>query len=350
MHSFLAACIITQEAPPLIPTLTGSKYHIKWTQLADPPVPFWRAHVAVQHHKVYVTGLSQVKDTEHQVYVYDVNTDEWNQLPTSGHYYGIPQIIGSKLAIIGGRLSANNERTNKVSTFDEDSQTWKSYYPDLLKIRSGPGVVTHLEHVIVAGGYRGLVRTRVTRDDIEVLNWVENSHWRMVPVKLPVPMFGFTPIISNDHLVIVGYHGADSSRYKSAYKIPAADITDQRHKYDLPIHWIKLTGATHWYTSLIPNSCPPVIVGGEDSSGGENSTNIPTADIRMYDDSSNSWKKVGSLSSPRSYATVSAVDNNSVIVIGGYTETRSNISARWSSLKLLELGQAELCHYVIIDY
>ena len=93
-----------------------------------------------------------------------------------------------------------------------------------------------------------------------------------------------------------------------------------------------------------------MIVGGEDSSGWKNSTNIPTADIRMYDDSSNSWKKVGSLSSPRSYAAISAIDNNSVIVIGGYTETRSKISARWSSLKVLELGQAELFHYAIINY
>ena len=329
-----------------MPTLTRSKYHIKWTQLADPPVPFWRAHVAVQHHKVYVTGLSQIKDTEHQVYVYDGNTDEWDQLPPSGHYYGIPQIIGSKLAIIGGRLSANNERTNKVSTFDEDSRTWKSYYPDLLKVRSGPGVVTHLEHVIVAGGSRGAIRNRITQDDIEVLNWIENSHWRRVPIKLPVPMFGFTPTISDDNMIIVGYHGVNSSRYRSAYKIPVANITsvDQHHRYDTPIHWIKLTDAIHWYTSLIPNSSPPVVVGGQDL------TNTATADIRMYDNSNNSWKKVGSLSSARSYVTVSTICNNAVIVIGGYTETRSKISARLSSLKLLQLGQAELFHYAIIDY
>ena len=96
------------------------------------------------------------------MYMMVANTDEWDQFPPSGYYYGIPQIIGSKLAIIGGRLSANNERTNKVSTFDEDNQTWKSYYPDLLKVRSGPGVVTHLEHVIVAGGSRGAVRNRMT--------------------------------------------------------------------------------------------------------------------------------------------------------------------------------------------
>ena len=42
----------------------------------------------------------------------------------------IPYIIGEKksLLYIGGCLSATNykKRTNKVSTFDEDSQTWTS--------------------------------------------------------------------------------------------------------------------------------------------------------------------------------------------------------------------------------
>ena len=78
---------------------------------------------------------SPVDDAKHQVYVYNINTDQWGQLPPSGHYYGIPHIIGGRLAIIGGCLSATRKRTNKVSTFDEDSQTWSSYYPDLLSVR-----------------------------------------------------------------------------------------------------------------------------------------------------------------------------------------------------------------------
>ena len=64
----------------------------------------------------------------------------------------LTSLVHGKLAIIGGHVSATNERTNKVSTFDETSQTWIAHYPDLLSVRSKPGVVTHLEHVIVAGG------------------------------------------------------------------------------------------------------------------------------------------------------------------------------------------------------
>ena len=46
-------------------------------------------------------------------------------LPPSGHYYGVPHTIGGKLMIIGGCLSATKKgsRTNKVSTFDEGSQS-----------------------------------------------------------------------------------------------------------------------------------------------------------------------------------------------------------------------------------
>ena len=107
-----------------MPALTSGRYHIKCTRLADLPAPLYDAYVVVQHHKIYVTGgSSPVEDAIHQVYVYDINTDQWGQLLPSGHYYGIPHIIGAKLVIIGGRLSATKGKTNKVSTFDEDSQT-----------------------------------------------------------------------------------------------------------------------------------------------------------------------------------------------------------------------------------
>ena len=145
----------TQEAPPLMPALTSGRYHIKWTQLADLPVPLCAAYVTIQQHKIYVTSIdSPVEDARHQVYLYNINTDQWGQLPPPGHYYGTPHIIDGRLAIIGGRLSATKKITNKVSTFDEDSQIWTSYYPNLLSVRSRPGVVSHLEHVIVAGGTR----------------------------------------------------------------------------------------------------------------------------------------------------------------------------------------------------
>ena len=225
-----------------MPALTSGIYHIKGTQLADLPAPLYGVCVAVQHHKIYVAGDSPVEDAIHQVYVYDINTDQWGQLPPSGCYYGVPHIIGRKLVIIGGCLSATKKMTNKISTFDEGTQTWTSCYPDLLSVRSKPGAVSHLQHVIVAGGGRPTSEdddTPVILDDIEVLNWIENLHWRKVSIKLPVPiiMCSFTPTITpDDNVLIVGYISKIEPS-KNAYKLPITAITasgDKQLNSDTP--------------------------------------------------------------------------------------------------------------------
>ena len=312
--------------------------------MADLPAPLSAASVAVQHHKIYVAGgISLDDDAMDQVYVYDINTDQWGQLPPSGHYTGIPHIIGGKLVIIGGCISANDEDTNKVSTFDEDNQVWISYYPDLLSVRNKPGVVSHLEHVIVAGGTRPSSEdddTPVVQDDIEVLNWIENSHWRKVSTKLPVPMYGFTPTItSDDHLLIVSYAGADMKWHNSAYTIPFSNITASNDQHNTPTKWSELTVLDHDNVAPIPSSSPPLVVGGEDITG-----KTPTADIKIYDHSNRSWKKIGSLSSARTRVAVAAVYNNAIIIIGGCTKADTLVNAYSSIMTIVELGQAELYH------
>ena len=192
--------------------------------------------------------------------------------------------------------------------------------------------------------------TPVVQDDIEVLNWIENSRWCKVSIKLPIPMYGFTPTISDDHLLIVCYYGADNStsgvylnNYKGAYKIPVANITAsiyQQHN-SAPSKWTELTVAYHWCIALVPSSSPPVVVGGQ---GVGTIGTIPTADIKMYDNSNKLWKKIGSLSSARSCVAVTAVYDNAIIVIGGYTKGGSSANRKSSSLTIVELGQAELLH------
>ena len=318
-----------------MPALTSDRCRVKWTRLADLPAPLYDVCVAVHGHKIYVTGLSPVKRAECEVYVYNFNTDQWGQLPLSGHYNGIPHIIGGKLAIIGGHLSATGERTNKVSTFDDGTQTWICYYPDLLSIRSRPGVVSYEKYVIVAGGKS--IDGKTVQDDIEVLNWMENSHWKIVSIKLPVPMRAFGPIISDDHLLVLGYAGADGKASKAAYRLPVANITasiDGQHKSATSSRWTELTAVNHSYPALVPGSSPPVIVGGW-----SRSNKTSTADIKMYDNSDHSWRSVGSLSIARCLVGVAAVDDNAIVVIGGCTKGNNYDS---SALTFVELGEAEL--------
>ena len=278
------------------------------------------------------------------MYVYDVNTDQWAQLPSSDHYLGIPCIVSGILTIIGGRSSATILNTKKVSSYDESSQTWVSYYPDLVSPRHRPGVVTHHEHVILAGGTIGIVK-----DDIEILNWIENSHWRIVSTKLPEPMWNFTPTIANGHLIIVGFVDARNIRSTNAYKISAADITtstdQQRANSDKPTKWIKMANAISIFSALIPNTFPPMIVGGTDQSG-----TVPSSDIRINDGTGNSWRKVASLSSARSEITVASINDNAIIVFGGCTKGENQFASKVSCVSTVELGQAKSSKPTIIQF
>ena len=60
-------------------------------------------------------------------------------------------------------------------------------------------------------------------NNIEILNWVENIVWSIVPLRLPFPMYALMPIISNDNLYIVGFSNKEGS-FRNAYLVPAASI------------------------------------------------------------------------------------------------------------------------------
>ena len=272
-----------QDAPPLMPTLTSSKYHIKWTQLADLPATMFGAYVVMQDRKIYVSGgVSPVEDAKHQVFVYDTDNDRWGQLPTPDHYGAVPHIIGGKLTLIGGNLITTYKVTNKVSTFDQTKQSWVSYYPDLLSLRRKPGVVTHVEYAIVAGGARG-DDTPVVLDDIEILDWVENSQWKRVSMHLPVPMCNLKFTIVNDHVFVVGYVNADGYFDNHVYKLQVALITDPAEHTSTS--WEELVPTVGWNSSLVTGLFQLIVIGGVDAKG------ATVEDVNMYDTTTEKWEK-----------------------------------------------------------
>ena len=295
----------------------------------------YAASVATDKDHVYVTGDCVKEEALNVVFVYTISTNSWSQLPPSDHRWGVLKMVGYKLAIFGGIDGHTEKRTNRISTFEKSNKSWGRFYPDMTDVRFRPGVVTYLDYVIVAGGNKD---QRNVYNDIEVLNWRKHAHWIKSSVCLPVPMWAFSPIISNDELYIVGYSGGVANRtYKEAYKIPVTAITSSLgRKYQETNKWVELPPSAYYYNSLIPDSSPPVFVGGEDGQG------VKSSNVSMYDSFSNSWRYVDSLSSPRTGTAVAAINKYFIIVIGGYTEGRNTTTAKLSSLPTVEIGQAEL--------
>ena len=139
---------------------------------------------------------------------------------------------------------------------------WRNEHRNLLKARNNPGVLTHLDYVIVTGGALDI---NTFSDDIELLNYKQSSHRMIAKMKLPAAMWFPSLTIYDDTLYIVGYSRA-TDRTNTAYKVSLDMVTSSATQLtsNQTAHWTKLPSAPHYETAIIPNSCPPTIVGGYD--------------------------------------------------------------------------------------
>ena len=318
-----------------MPALQSGCYDITWERCEDLPSPMYDISAVLHDKKVYImAGDAPNDDTLHEVYCYNIKNNQWEQLPLySNICRGQLSVINDKLTVIGGWDKRANKPANDVSTLINNS--WTSCFPNLLKGRSRPGVVSHSEYVIVAGGARD---DETIYDDIEVLNTTQPSQWIMTSILLPQPMWGTFPTISDNMIIIVGYCRSTDMRANTSYQLPVDKITSSitpQATNDHPVQWMKLPTAPHYFTTTIPNFHPPVIMGGSIQG-------VPTSDVAMLDDSSNKWMKVASLSSPRVNVAVVPIDSDTILVFGGCTGGIGVTGAMAHSITTVEKGRATL--------
>ena len=303
----------------------------------------WGAYATVINTTLYISGGWCRNDTRniYNVYKYELDKNQWSVLPPLQQYYGIPVNTDNQLTVIGGRHSTTIKPTTQVITFTNNR--WNSdTYPNLSVARVCPAVVPYHQYVIVAGGL-GDDKTAV--DTIEMLD-VTKCHWMIVNTHLPQPMYAISATVCAESFTIVGYvDGADEQRYTGTFTISIDEIISQQQQTQQSLtsstdkdntKWHTLANAPYWYTALVPNTSPPVIIGGEDKQ--DNTVN----DIAIYDDTNNRWKKIASLPINCANTTV-AVINDCIIVMGGASDTNTAETNNAIALSDVNVGQLILC-------
>ena len=302
----------------------------------------WGAYSTVINSTLYITGGYCPNNTRnnYNVYKYEFDKNQWSVLPPLQHWYGVPVNMNDHLTVIGGQY--NNKPTNLVTTYDDNS--WNNTYPNLSVARWWPAVVPYHQYVIVAGGQGD---DDNLLDSIEVFD-ITKSYWMIVNTHLPQPMYHMSATICGDSFIIVGYEGIKDinklMRYNGTFIIPIDDISSlpqQTHSLSSTdkdnTKWHQLAPAPYWDTALVPNTSPPVIIGGSVA------YDINTVnDITIYDDTNNKWNKISSLPINCAYTTV-AVINQSIIVMGGCSDTKTNETHNATALSNVNVGQLVLC-------
>ena len=314
--------------------LQSGYYHIKWTTYSELPTPMYAAYVAMSNGTIYCTGVTPNKDSRRDVYFYDTRAKQWKQLPRPGHHLGVLHVVENKVTIFGGVDPNTDDCLNKVTTYNSETNSWYSHFPNMIHNRNRPGVVTTHDYVIVMGGKSN---PDTILDNMEVMNY-HHLQWREVSVHLPVLMWGIKPTTSGDNIIIVGY-ATTTGNYTGCYEISTEELIlsfDQSLSPGaVPVQWKELSAATHYGTTAIPYSNPPVIIGGSNC---HNQGGVPTSDVFLYDIHKNLWRKVDSLTTARDYVGVALLNNHTIIVIGGCSGGVDVEAHMASSLSRVEIG------------
>ena len=301
----------------------------------------WGAYATVINTTLYIGGGWCPNDTRnsYNVYKYELDKNQWSVLPPLQQYCGIPVNTDNQLTVIGGYHSTTYKPTTQVTTFTNNR--WNNdTYPNLSVARAHPAVVPYHQYVIVAGG---LVDDETAVDTIEILD-VTKYRWMIVNTNLPKPMYWISATVCGDSFTIVGYDGADNMRYNATFTISIDEIISQQQTQQSLTSstdkdnnkWHTLAAAPYYKTILIPNTSPPVIIGGGDKLG--NTVN----DITIYDDTNKRWKKIASLPINCVYTTI-AVINDCIIVMGGASDTKTTEAPNATALSHVNVGQLVLC-------
>ena len=300
---------------------------ITWEQCADLPVEVVEGSSIALNGKVYCQGAISNPESEYVVYFCDLKKDtmSWSSLPPLlFRDFSLSQ-VDSELVAVGGIRKLSNGAvsiSNIIFTFDQTSQEWIQKIPPMPTCRYLTSVLSLPSALIVAGGHT----TESSHTDVIEVFRSEFSMWyRTEPLLLKCSSVAM--VAKDDNCYVLG--GLESSSILN--QVFYASIDDLLgnavpvNEVSSSIMMISSCTQTIWKTapSTPTYLCGQVattladkliIVGGEVTSDGEESSNI----VYMYSPSINEWVHISDLPTPRSRATVVTLSPGEILMVGGF--------------------------------
>ena len=297
------------------------------------PTQMRSASAILHNNHIFVSGgVFEDRDTKMAVCVqdYDIQTRTWNILPPAPQYHSQAAIVGGLLTLIGGLGASRHSRTKDLSSWTGGK--WEPVFPATKRIHYRPGVVSHDNLLVVAGGSENDSKQKM--DDIEVLH-VPTKQWSSpVNLRLPKPLSNLKMAVCNEIIYVYDAQGKRNV-WKMQWAIFKSLLTEGKVPADQEAQarssWEDVRKAPVRKSALLPNSTHPILIGGQDS--GSN----PTGAIFVYQPTENVWTKVGSLKENRHGISVVTVNATTVMALGGTSRSDDRDGETFKTVEMLQV-------------
>lgn len=240
------------------------------------------------------------------VLAYNTTTDSWSKLQECPTKFCCIAVVNNLLTAIGGELCGKT--TNKLFTLPEESSNWVEKFPPMPTPQKSKFAVSCGEEFLIVAG-----NALSSGTDFAVMNTTSLS-WSKVAC-IPYFCWLHSLVACREKLYCIF---GDGNMYQCSIEHLVLSIGLSTKKTKI---WKKLP----YCDDLLSESAFVTVgtqflsIGGKDSFAG-----INTAEVRMYCPSTNTWKVINRMTTPRRKCFAAVLPNNTLIVIGGYTTIYDN--------------------------
>ena len=286
---------------------------LTWWNCPEAPEAMSRGSVAVDGTTAYLNDHGSTR-----VHQYHSDCQKWSPLPNLPHTHSTLVIADGRLTSVGGYLGQGQATSSLLSLSGKRllGRKWSSHFPQMISKRCNTAAVCTGRILIIAGGDNG----REYLATVEVLD-MDSRKWSTVS-SLPHPFSQATISICGERLYMLGgYDHKIGDAEDSIFTCSIAELLQSR--LSLPkagkllspsknTIWQRITVSSNYGSSCTTLCGWLVVVGGRDEAGEDTTT------ISAYDETTNSWLDVDSMTVPRYRALVASLPDNMMMVVGGF--------------------------------
>ena len=281
--------------PPQAQFHTVKKVTLSWREGGKAPTATSRGAAVVDGNSAYFLHMHG------DICSYDSFSKKWRKLPKCPHEYCGLAVVNGLLTAVGGYMP-DLESTNKLLSLQTK---WKEVFPPMPTMRSSMTTVTTEGHLIVAGGCRPAVGNLTT---VEVMD-TKALVWSAV-ASLPYPCIRSSGTICGDRFYMLG--GENNIRMtKSVLTCSLTELLRSSSSSSLSSIWHRVADVPAYYSTCAAVNGELLAVGGCDKS------EEPRDAINKYNQTTNSWDLISSMSTARFDCLVAVLPTNEMMVVGG---------------------------------
>jgi len=247
-----------------------------------------------------------------KVFSCTATNNKWSELPECPNYGFSLAVVNGLLTAIGGG-TPNDKVTNSLLSLTDGK--WTEQFPPMLTKRWMTAVVCSGRSLVVAGGSTGYRKLRTVEVmDIDTLLWSTAS-------SLPHPLSQASVTLCGDQVYMLGGFGLDKKLSKSVFTCPLSALLQSCQPQSLqtqlfarrPKVWHQLIDIPVTLSTCASLRGQLLAVGGMDSD--QKATTV----IHTYNTTTNCWKVIHHMTTPRLQCLVAVLPHNELMVVGGIT-------------------------------